>query len=116
MIQQYFAQRCRGGYNPRRTDVIPAGALFYVQDDAWWRDHYRGRPACREPWIVEAFLNGTIGAGRRNRETGLWESVSISGRSDTAVIRSLRSNRRREILVRTLILHDDEGLRIDHGP
>jgi hypothetical protein len=113
MIRQYYAQRCRGGYNPLRIGVIPCGAIFYIQGDSWWRDRYRGRPICREPWIVEAFLNGTVGAGRRNRDTGLWESVYISGRSDMAVIRSLRSNRRREILVRTLILHEDEGLRAD---
>ena len=113
MIRQYFAQRCRGGYNPLRVGVIPAGAIFYIQNDGWWRDRYRGRPVCREPWIVEAFLNGTLGAGRRNRETGLWESVVIAGRSDMAVIRSLRTSRRREIAVRLLILHEDTGLRRD---
>lgn len=115
MIRQYYAQRCRGGYNPLRIGVIPCGAIFYIQSDSWWRDRYRGRPICREPWIVEAFLNGTIAAGRRNHDTGFWESVYISGRSDMAVIRSLRSNRRREILVRALILHEDEGLRADDG-
>ena len=113
MIRQYYAQRCRGGDNPLRVGVIPVGAIFYVQEDCWWRDRFRGRPVCREPWIVEAFLNGTIGAGRRNRETGLWESVFIAGRSDTAVIRSLRTGRRRPIAVRVLILHEDEGLQRD---
>ncbi len=113
MIRQYYAQRCRGGHNPLRVGVIPAGAIFYVQDDSWWRDRFRGRPVCREPWIVEAFLNGTIGAGRRNRETGLWEDVFIAGRSDMAVIRSLRTGRRRQIAVRVLILLEDEGLRRD---
>jgi hypothetical protein len=85
MIRQYYAQRCRGGYNPLRLGVIPCGAIFYIQSDCWWRDRYRGRPICREPWIVEAFLNGTIGAGRRNSDTGFWESVYISGRSDMAI-------------------------------
>ncbi len=115
MNRQYYAQRCSGGYNPPRIGVILCGAIFYIQGDSWWRNRYRGRPICREPWIVEAFLNGTIGAGHRNRDIGLWESVYISGRSDMAVTRSLRSNRRREILVRTLILHEDEGLRADDG-
>jgi hypothetical protein len=113
MIRQYYAQRCRGGYNPLRIGVIPCGAIFYVQSDSWWRDHYRGRPICREPWIVEAFLNGTIGAGRRNRDTGLWEAVYISGRSDMAVIRSVRTGRRRQIAVRLLVLHEDMGLGAD---
>jgi hypothetical protein len=70
MIRQYYAQRCRGGYNPRRIGIIPCGAIFYVQDSGWWRDRFRGRPICREPWIVEGFLNGTVGAGRRNPDTG----------------------------------------------
>jgi hypothetical protein len=95
MIRQYYAQRRRGGYSPLRIGVIPCGVIFYIQSDNWWRDRYRGRPICREPWIVEAFLNGTIGAGRCNSDTGLWESVYISKHSDMAVVRSLRSNRRR---------------------
>lgn len=115
MIRQYYAQRCRGGHNPLRVGVIPTGAIFYIQDDGWWRDRYRGRPVCRQPWIVEAFLNGTLGAGRRNAETGLWESVFVAGRSDMAVVRSLRTGRRREIAVRLLVLHEDMGLRRDEA-
>ena len=115
MIRQYYAQRCRGGYNPLRVGIIPAGAIFYIQDDGWWRDRYRGRPVCRQPWIVEAFLNGTVGAGRRDAETGLWESVFVAGRSDMAVVRCLRTGRRREIAVRLLILHEDMGLRRDEA-
>jgi hypothetical protein len=65
---------------------------------------------CRNPWIVEAFLNGTLAAARRNRETGHWEDVIITGRSDTAVVRSLRDGRRSTVAVRFLELHDDIGL------
>lgn len=66
---------------------------------------------CRAPWVVEGFLNGTIGAARRNRDTGLWEDAYRSGRSDMALLRSLRDRRRvRRVAVRTLILHDDLGL------
>lgn len=114
MIRQYYGQRCQGGNNPRRIGVIPAGAIFYLQDESWWRDRFRGRPSCREPWIVESFLNGTVAAARRNPVTRLWEDSYYARRSDTAIVRSLRSNRRRVILVRTLILHEDEGLRADH--
>ncbi len=53
------------------------------------------------------------GAARRNRGTGLWEDAYRSGRSDMAVVRSLRDGRRRIIAVRLLILHEDEGLRSD---
>ena len=52
-------------------------------------------------------------AARRNRDTGRWENVYISGRSDMALVRSLRDGNRRQVAVRTLILHQDEGLRRD---
>ena len=113
MIRQYGAQRFLGGSNPRRIGVIPVGAVFYLQDDWWWRDRFRGKPICREPWIVTAFFNGTMGASRRNRDTGHWESTYISGRSDMALVRSLRDGRLQRVAVRTLILHDDEGLAMD---
>lgn len=113
MIRQYKAQRFKGGQNPLRIGVISVGAVFYLQDDWWWRERYRGKPICREPWIVTAFLNGTMGASRRNRETGHWESTYISGRSDTALVRSLRDGRLQRVAVRTLILHDDEGLAME---
>jgi hypothetical protein len=53
MIRQYYAQRCRAGDNPLRIGVIPSGAIFYIQDNGWWRDRYRGAPICRHPWNVE---------------------------------------------------------------
>ena len=69
MIRQYFAYRRRGGCNPLGVGVIPVGAIFYIQDEGWWRDRYRGAPICRDPWIVEAFLNGTLAAARPNADT-----------------------------------------------
>ncbi len=42
--------------------------------------------------------------------SGLWEDVYLSGRSDMAIVRSLRDGRQRKVAVRTLILHEDEGL------
>lgn len=113
MLRQYHAQRRRGGDNPLGVGVIPAGAVFYLQDDGWWRDRCRGTPICRTPWIVESFLNGKLCAARRNRDTGHWEDIYMARRSDTAVVRSLRDGRRREIAVRALILHEEEGLRRD---
>jgi hypothetical protein len=56
------------------------------------------------------FLNGTCAAARRNRDAGRWEDVTVSGRSDTAVVRSLRDGRQRTVAVRVLELHDDLGL------
>ena len=113
MIREYHAQRRRGGLNPLGVGVIPVGAIFYLQNDGWWRDRYRGAPVCRNPWLVEAFLNGTIGAARRNRETGRWEDVYAVGRSDMALVRSLRDGRRRQVAVRTLILHEEHGLAVE---
>jgi len=110
MIRQYHAQRFMGGDNPLRVGTIAIGSIYYIQPDHWWGDRFRGKPDLREPWIVEAFFNGLMGAAARNPKTGFWEDRSISRRSDTALIRSLRTGRRRTILVRTLLLHDDEAL------
>jgi hypothetical protein len=111
MIRQYHARsRRQGGDNPNGVGVISIGSIYYLQDDHYWRDRYRGRPTCRNPWIVEAFLNGTLCAARRNPTSGKWESCFISGRSDMAVVRSLRDGRRDTVAVRTLILHDDHSL------
>ena len=113
MIRQYYAQRSRGGDNPLRVGVIPTGAIFYLQDEGWWRDRFRGAPTCRNPWIVEGFLNGALCAARRNRDTSKWENVYTARRSDMAVVRSLRDGRCRRVAVRILILHEDEGLQRD---
>lgn len=106
-------QQGRGGHNPLRVGVIPVGAISYIQDGAWWRDRYRGAPVCRNPWIIESFLNGTMAAARRYHETGQWEDLTMAGPSDMAVLRPLRDGRRRLIAVRVLLLHEDEGLRRD---
>jgi hypothetical protein len=108
MLRQYYAQRCRGGDNPLRVGVIAVGSIYYLQDQGFFHDRYGGRAVCRTPWIVEAFLNGTMAAARRNRDTGRWEDVYTIGRSDMALVRSLRDRSRvQEVAVRTLIVHDD---------
>jgi len=76
----------------------------------FFHDRFGGRAICRNPWIVEGFLNGACAAALRNRDTGRWEDVTVSGRSDTAVVRSLRDGRQRTVAVRVLELHDDLGL------
>ena len=110
MLRQYFAQRCRSGDNPLRVGTIAIGSIYYIQPDHWWRERFRGAPPCREPWIVEAFFNGTLEAAFRDPETRQWRSLYIKGRSDFALVRSLRSGRKQRIPVRILRLHDDEGL------
>lgn len=111
MMRQYRAQRCRGGVNPLGVGVIAVGSIYYVQEEAFFRDRYRLCAVRRTPWVVEAFLNGTCSAARRNPETGLWESTVRSGRSDFALVRSLRDRRVvRRISVHWLIVHDDLGL------
>jgi len=111
MIRQYYAQRARGGDNPLRVGVVAVGSLFYLQDDGFFCDRYGGTAVYRTPWQVLGFLNGTMGAARRNRDTGRWEDTYLSGRSDVAFVRSLRALRLvRQVAVRTLVLHDDLGL------
>jgi hypothetical protein len=110
MIRQYGGHRRRGGINPLGVGVIAMGSIFYLQDRGFFDDRFGGQAICRNPWIVEGFLNGTCAAARRNRDTSRWEDVIVSGRSDTAVVRSLRDGRRCKIAVRVLEFHDDVGL------
>jgi len=110
MMRQYGAQRCRGGANPLRVGTIAVGSLFYIQDQGHFRDRHGGAPVCRTPWIVEAFLNGMMHATRRDPDTDRWRSSYWSGRSDTAVVRSLRDGRRQAVPVHLLQLHEDRGL------
>ena len=110
MIRQYKAQRRLGGANPLGVGVIAIGSIYYLQDRSFFDSRCEGEAIRRNPWIVEAFLNGTCAASRRNRVTGRWEDVYLSGRSDTAVVRSLRDGRHRVVTVNYLQVHDDQGL------
>lgn len=118
MIRQYHASgRRRGGPNPLGLGVVDAGDILYLQDECWLSDRYRGQPARRAPWIVEGFLNGALGAAVRNPKSGKWESRVLAGRSDMAIVRCLRSGRRREIAVRVLVMHRDLDLEhVDRDP
>ena len=111
MIRQYYAQRAQGGDNPLRVGVIAVGSIYHLQDQSYFRDPYGGQAVCRTPWQVQGFLNGTLAAARRNRDTGSWEDTYRSGRSDMALVRSLRDRRIvRRVSVHALIVHDDLGL------
>ena len=110
MMRQYGGCRRRCGANPLGVGVIAVGSVYYLQNSRWFGDRYRGPPVCRVPWQVEAFTNGLLHAVRRDPETGRWRDSYWSGRSDMAVVRSLRDGRRRTVAVRLLILHDDLGL------
>ena len=111
MIRQYGAQRAQGGDNPLRVGVIAVGSIYYLQSQNYFHNPYGDAAVCRTPWQVQGFLNGILAAARRNRDTGVWEDTTRSGRSDMALVRSLRDRRIvRQVPVRTLILHDDLGL------
>ena len=110
MIRQYRAHRRRRGVNPLGVGVIATGSIYNLQDRGFYHDRFGSRAICRNPWIVEGFLNGTCAAAWRNCDTGRWEDVTVSGRSDNAVVRSLRDGRQRTVAVRVLELHDDLGL------
>jgi len=110
MMRQYGAQRCRSGDNPLRVGTIAVGSVLYLQDQGYFRARYGEAPICRAPWIVEGYLNGMMHATRRDPNTGMWRSSYWSGRSDTAVVRSLRDGRRQTVSVHVLLLHEDRGL------
>lgn len=109
-MRQYFTSPFQGGDNPLRVGTVAVGSIYYLQSDAWWRDRFRGKPQTREPWMVEAFHNGAIGAARRDPVTGHWMSLFVAGRSDLAGIRSLRTGCQATISVRILRAHEEEGL------
>ncbi|GEN64525.1 MULTISPECIES: hypothetical protein [Acetobacter] len=96
MNRQYYTSPFQGSDNPLRVGTVPVGAIFYLPAPQ------RGRPERASRWIVEAFLNGTQAAAARHPQTGLWEDRYISGRSDLAVMRSLRDGRRTHLSVRLL--------------
>jgi hypothetical protein len=105
MLRAYHQQRRRGGDNPLGVGIVPLGAIFYVQ-----ASDMQGRERCVEnPWMVVAFRPGERGAARRDPDTGRWEGVRTS-RTDTAVVRSLRDGRERDVAVSILVAHDDQGL------
>ncbi len=110
MMRQYRAHRRMGGHNPLGVGVVAVGSIFYLQDRAYFDSRFGGTAICRTPWQVQAFLNGMLHAARRDCGTGLWEDKHVSGRSDLAVVRSLRDGRQRTVAVRLLLLHDDWGL------
>lgn len=116
MMRQYGASRWQGGDNPLRVGTVAVGTVFYIQDWSFFHARHGEAAVCRNPWMVEAFLNGTVGASRRNRDTGLWESTYRSGRSDMAVVRSLRDGRRQHVAVRVLALHEELGLARGDAP
>ena len=109
-MRPYEAQRRRGGPNPLGIGVVAVGAVFYLQDPRWFSARTPGPPVCKVPWQVEAFTNGLLHAARRDPDTGQWRDSCWSGRSDMAVVRSLRDGQRRTVAVRLLVLHDDLGL------
>ena len=109
-MRQYGAHRRRAGANPLGVGTVAVGALFYLQDEAFFNDRYGGRAICKVPWRVEGFLNGMLHASRRDPDTKQWRSSFWSGRSDMAVVRSLRDGQQRTVAVRLLLLHDDLGL------
>lgn len=101
-----------GGTNPLRVGIIPVGAIFYLQDDGWWRERHRSKPMCREPWIVEGFQTASWASPGATAKPGTG-SVYLSGRSNVALVRSLRNGRLARVAVQTLIVHEEEGLRRD---
>lgn len=55
---------------------------------------------------------GRLSSGCRglSHVAGHWLSIAVANRTDLALARSLRDGRRATVAIRTLQLHDDEGL------
>jgi hypothetical protein len=109
MIRQYGAQRFKPSYplvpngkpgsaqlfstDPRekRIGTILVGTIVYIQDGVRPLSGFTRPIVCREPWIVEAWLN---------REHSKWDAATQSFRTvwvsggHLAKVRSLRDSRR----------------------
>jgi hypothetical protein len=94
MIRQYGAQRftlvCPPAIANKQIGTIPVGTIVYIQDGVRPLNGLSRALACREPWIVEAWLP---------RDYSKWDSdlkqfrtVRISG-GHLAQVRSLRDSR-----------------------
>lgn len=110
MIRQYYTSPFQGGNNPLRVGTIASGTIFRLPAPV------SGRPYRTRPWIVECFLNGTMGVAALNPVTGLWEDRYMRGRSDLVVLRSLANARRVTVAVRYLERMSEEGLGEGHYP
>lgn len=72
---------------------IEVGTIVYIQDGIGPMGAGRfWSPVYRAPWIVEAWANRTVGAGRRGAD-GKHESVTVAG-GHLAHVRCLRTGRR----------------------
>jgi len=105
MLHQYNAQRSKAAtYHGRRVGTIDVGTILYIQDRVC---QYRG-PVCRNPWIVEAWHNRTIGATRRGPDGKYTDSIVAGGH--LATVRSLRDGRRQTVSDCSLLAASDMGL------
>lgn len=95
MNRQYYTSPFQGGDNPLRVGTIALGAIYHMP-----LGDYIGP---REPWIVEAFLNGQYHAARRDPLTGKWQSMFVSGRSDRAQLRNLATGKRMVLATHWLV-------------
>ena len=110
MLREYHASRQMGGDNPLGVGTVAIGTIFYLQDDGWWRARFRGQPICRNPWMVVAFINGTLGAARRDPTTGHWTDLYMANRCAGALVRSLRDGRIAQVTTHTLLVHAEAAL------
>ena len=100
MLNQYNPQRYQLRHDGRKVGTIPVGSIVYPQDD--WLN-----PVCRNPWIVEAWLNRNIGAATKTGEFYV-DRCCVGGH--LAQCRSLRDGRIKLIADHHLLNAIDSGL------
>jgi hypothetical protein len=103
MIHQYGAQRFRR-IRGKHVGTIGIGTIIYVQDGVRPFSFPR-HTVCREPWIVEAWLNHEYFPCVKGRPR-----VGMMAGGHLAVIRSLRTGRRVQVADWILLACVDAGL------
>lgn len=110
MTHQYRAVRFRRHANGRWVGTIPVGTIVYIQDNVSPLGGLRHVPVCREPWIVEAWLNRDY----QKLTKGGWVTAQMVG-GHLAQVRSLRTGRRQKIADWILRYCVDAGLEVFHA-
>lgn len=110
MIRQYYAQRRKGGNNPKGIGTIDVGTIFYLQDGVrplGGRNRH-ARIIRRNPWIVVAWHNRKYHPAVKD-----YDHTTFLAGGHLATVRSLRDGREQQVADWFLRWHLDNGFELE---